>query len=132
MSLSDPIGDLLARIKNASLRNHATVKCLGSKMAAEVVRVLEVEGYIRGYKVVDEGNGKKSIQVELKYHEGLPAIKELKRVSKPGRRSYSQVRELKSPYNGLGINIVSTSKGIMSDTMAREANVGGEVLCSVF
>ena len=130
MQLSDPLGDMLTRIRNAQMRNMSSVITPASKLRLRVLEVLQAEGYIRGFVVVEK-DGHKNIEIELKYYEGSPVISELKRVSKPGRRVYSAVGDLPLVRNGLGINILSTSKGVMSDNMARENNVGGEVLCRV-
>lgn len=132
MSVNDPIGDMLTRIRNAQLRGKSTVKTPASKLRAWVLDVLKDEGYIRGYDKVANETGLDELEISLKYFEGTPVIRELKRVSKPGRRVYMSVGDLPSPRNGLGVSIVSTSKGVMSDTAARSANVGGEVLCTVF
>lgn len=130
--MSDPLGDMLTRIRNAAMRNKSKVSTPASKLRKHVLDVLESEGYIRGYAEVEYTGGKSEIEVELKYHEGRPVIQKLERVSTPGRRVYSSVRELPSFYNGLGVSILSTPKGVMSDTQARDQNVGGEVLCKVF
>ncbi len=130
MNLSDPLGDMLTRIRNAQMRNQSKVVTPASKLRARVLEVLQSEGFIRGYVEVERG-GHKSIEIELKYYEGSPVISDLKRVSKPGRRVYSSVTEIPLVRNGLGISILSTSKGVMSDNMAREQNVGGEILCRV-
>jgi small subunit ribosomal protein S8 len=132
MSMSDPISDLLTRIRNAQRVNFATVECLASKTAERILEVLKSEGYIRGFRSEEIRPGISKLVVELKYHEGMPAIRELKRVSKPGRRTYSRISDLKKVYNGLGVAILSTSKGILSDAQARQINVGGEVLFQVF
>lgn len=130
MQLSDPLGDMLTRIRNAQMRNMTAVTTPASKLRLRVLEVLQTEGYIRGFVVVEK-DGHKNIEIELKYFEGSPVINQLRRVSKPGRRVYSAVGDLPLVRNGLGINILSTSKGVMSDNMAREENVGGEVLCQV-
>ncbi len=131
MSLSDPLGDMLTRIRNGQHARKATIKSPASKLRSNVLEVLKREGYIRDYSA--EGIAAKAeIQIELKYHEGEPVIKEIDRVSKPGRRVYSKVADLPRVYNGLGISILSTPQGIMSDNEARAANVGGEILCRVF
>lgn len=130
MNLSDPLGDMLTRIRNAQMRNQSKVVTPASKLRARVLEVLQSEGFIRGYVEVERG-GHKSIEIELKYYEGSPVISDLKRVSKPGRRVYSSVTEIPLVRNGLGISILSTSKGVMSDNTAREQNVGGEILCRV-
>ncbi|MDB5367269.1 MAG: ribosomal protein [Rhodospirillales bacterium] len=132
MSLSDPLGDLLTRIRNGQHANMTVVESPASKLRASVLEVLKREGYIRGYEQDAEVDGKSTLKVQLKYHEGQPAIKEIQRVSKPGRRVYSKITELQKFYNGLGISILSTPRGVMSDHEARAANVGGEVLCKVF
>jgi small subunit ribosomal protein S8 len=131
MSMNDPLGDLLARIRNAQLRNKGKVSSPNSKLRERVLDVLKNEGYIRGYAVV-EREGRSEIEVELKYFDGEPVIREIARVSKPGRRVYSSVRNLPRINNGLGVAIVSTPKGVMADHDARDANVGGEILCTVF
>ncbi len=133
MSLSDPIGDMLTRIRNGQQARKATIECPSSKVRIAILNVLQSEGYIRGYTVEKQtvGGGDKCL-IELKYHEGERVIKEIARVSKPGRRVYSKVTDLPRVYNGLGILIISTPKGIMSDNQARDENVGGEVLCRVF
>ena len=131
MSMNDLLSDMIARIKNGQKARLAQVKCRASKLSANVLEVLKNEGYIRDYRMVGEGN-KKDIEIDLKYHEGEPVIKEINRESKPGRRTYESIKDLPKFFNGLGIAILSTSKGVMSDFEARSANVGGEVLCSVF
>jgi small subunit ribosomal protein S8 len=131
MNISDPIGDMLARIRNAHERNKSKVTIPPSRLRERVLEVLHREGYIRGFTTV-EIDGKSEIEVELKYFDGAPVIKELQRISKPGRRVYASVSTLPSVYNGLGISILSTPKGVMSDSDARSQNVGGEVLCTVF
>ena len=131
MSMTDPISDMLTRIRNAHMRNKNKVTVPPSKLRERVLEVLHKEGYIRGFAVIEK-DGKSEIEVELKYFDGLPAIKEIDRVSKPGRRVYALVQTLPSVFNGLGISILSTPKGVMSDSEARAQNVGGEVLCTVF
>ncbi len=131
MNLSDPLGDLLTRIRNAQMRGRTTVTSPASKLRARVLDVLQTEGYIRGYTEVEK-DGFREVEVELKYYEGQPVISQIKRVSKPGRRVYSSVSDIPLVRNGLGISILSTSKGVMSDNAARTENVGGEVLCRVF
>ena len=131
MSMTDPIGDLLTRIRNGQRANKAVIETPASKLRARVLEVLQREGYIRGYEI-DENEGKPLFRIELKYHDGAPVIRSITRVSKPGRRVYSSVSELPRVQNGLGISIVSTPKGVLSDAEARDANVGGEVLCTVF
>ena len=132
MSLTDPLGDLLARIRNGQRANKAAVVSPASKLRANVLEVLKREGYIRGYSQADLRAGVAELTVELKYHEGRPVISEIQRVSKPGRRVYSKITDLPRVANGLGISILSTPRGVMSDAEARVANVGGEVLCKVF
>jgi small subunit ribosomal protein S8 len=132
MSLSDPLGDLLTRIRNGQRAGKSVIESPASKLRANVLDVLKREGYIRDYAVADVRTGVASIKVELKYHEGQPVIRRLDRVSKPGRRVYSGVKDLPRVYNGLGISILSTPRGVMSDNEARAANVGGEVLAQVF
>ena len=132
MSVNDPIGDMLARIRNAQERGKTKVAVPHSRLRENVLNVLQSEGFIRGYGVVQQGNNKSEIEVELKYFDGAPVIRELQRVSKPGRRVYVSVSTLPTVYNGLGISILSTPKGVMSDADARAQNVGGEVLCTVF
>ena len=131
MSMNDPLGDLLSRIRNAQMRNKSKVSSPNSKLRESVLDVLKTEGYIRGYAVV-EREGRSEIEIELKYFDGAPVIREIERISKPGRRVYSSVRNLPRINNGLGVAIVSTPKGVMADHDARDANVGGEVLCTVF
>ena len=132
MSINDPIGDLITRIRNAQMRRHSTMSVPASKLRGWVLDVLQTEGYIRGYARIEQDGEKPSFDVELKYFEGTPVIQKIKRVSKPGRRVYSSVGDLPSVRNGLGIAIVSTPKGVMSDAAARDANVVGEVLCQVY
>ena len=127
----DPIGDLLSRIRNGQLRRKAKVTSPNSRLRIRLLDVLQAEGYIRGYAEV-EVKGHKELEIELKYHEGEPVIRELKRISTPGRRVYSSVSDLKPHRQGLGVSILSTPKGLMTDTTAKEKNVGGEVLCQVF
>jgi small subunit ribosomal protein S8 len=131
MAMNDPLGDLLARIRNAQMRNKSKVSSPKSKLRESVLEVLKSEGYIRGYAVV-EREGYAEIEIELKYFEGEPVIREIERISKPGRRVYTSVRNLPRINNGLGVAIVSTPKGVMADHAARDANVGGEILCTVF
>ena len=132
MMMNDPVGDMLTRIRNAQMRGKPTVKTPASTLRARVLDVLLSEGYIRGYDKADTTNGQGEFTISLKYYEGEPVIREVKRVSKPGRRVYVGVKEIPSVRNGLGVSIVSTPKGVMSDANARAANVGGEVLCTVF
>jgi small subunit ribosomal protein S8 len=131
MIVSDPVGDMLARIRNAQERGKSKVVVPPSKLRERVLEVLHKEGFIRGFTTIEK-DGKSELEVELKYFDGAPVIKELHRVSKPGRRVYASVSTLPSVYNGLGISILSTPKGVMTDADARAANVGGEVLCTVF
>lgn len=132
MAINDPIGDLITRIRNAQLRRHAMMTVPASKLRGRVLDVLADEGYIRGYARVEKEGDKPTFEVELKYFDGAPVISNIKRVSKPGRRVYSSVSDLPSVRNGLGISVVSTPKGVMSDAAARAANVGGEVLFQVY
>jgi small subunit ribosomal protein S8 len=132
MMMNDPIGDMLTRIRNAQMRGKSTVSTPASKLRAWVLEVLASEGYIRGFERVASDNPQGELVISLKYFEGVPVIREVKRVSKPGRRVYMAVKDIPSVRNGLGISIVSTPKGVMSDANARAANVGGEVLCTVF
>lgn len=132
MSMNDLLSDMLTRIRNGQQANLAVITCPASNLLTNVLAVLKKEGYILDYQDAQDGNGHKQIQIHLKYYEGEPVIKEIKRLSKPGRRQYSKIEELPQFYNGLGVAILSTSKGVMSDYDARLANVGGEVLCSVF
>lgn len=132
MSMSDPVSDLLTRIRNGQRANLPLVVSPASKQRARVLDVLKREGYIRGYSQRELGRGKSELTIELKYTEGTPVIRRIDRVSKPGRRVYSSVRDLAHIYNGLGISILSTPRGVMSDSEARAANVGGEILCTVF
>jgi small subunit ribosomal protein S8 len=132
MAMSDPLGDMLTRIRNGQMASKSAIKAPASKLRANVLEVLRREGYIRGFEKVDLGDGKTELSIELKYHNGEPVIRELRRVSKPGRRIYKGVDDLPSVYNGLGIAIVSTPRGVLSDAEARAARVGGEVLCTVF
>jgi small subunit ribosomal protein S8 len=130
MSLSDPLGDMLTRIRNGQAAQKVTVTSPASRLRVNVLEVLAREGYIRGYNRDEGAHG--ALSIELKYHNGAPVIRQLKRVSRPGRRVYSGVKDLPRVYNGLGIAILSTPRGVMSDAEAREAHVGGEVLCTVF
>lgn len=132
MAINDPIGDLITRIRNAQLRKHSSLTVPASKLRGRVLDVLADEGYIRGYSRVEHDGMKPEFEIELKYFEGAPVITNIKRVSKPGRRVYSSVSDLPSVRNGLGISVVSTPKGVMSDAAARAANVGGEVLFQVY
>ena len=130
--ITDPIGDLLARIRNGQLRGLSKIQSPNSKLRTRLLDVLAAEGFIRGYAEVEHKGGKRELEIELKYHEGRPVIRELKRVSTPGRRVYAGVTDLKPHRQGLGVSIVSTPQGVMTDNDAREKNVGGEVLCQVF
>lgn len=130
--MNDPLGDMLTRIRNAQMRRKSSVNTPGSRLRANVLEVLKDEGYIRGYSSTDYGNGRSEFEIELKYYEGEPVIRQIQRVSKPGRRVYAAVSQMPRVANGLGITIVSTPKGVMADHSAREQNVGGEVLCRVF
>lgn len=132
MSMTDPLGDMLARIRNGQRANKNAITSPASKLRANVLDVLKREGYIRGYSQTDVRAGVTELTIELKYHEGKPVITEISRVSKPGRRVYSKIADLPRVANGLGICILSTPRGVMSDTEARVQNVGGEVLCKVF
>ena len=131
MAVSDPIGDLITRIRNAQMRHKSKVSTPGSNLRSRVLEVLKSEGYIRGYASVEK-DGRSELEIELKYFEGAPVIKEIERVSKPGRRVYVAVRNLPRINNGLGVAILSTPKGVMADHDARDANVGGEILFTVF
>jgi small subunit ribosomal protein S8 len=132
MSMNDPLGDMLTRIRNSQMRGKSTVRTPASKLRAWVLDVLTAEGYIRGYEKVTGADGHPALEISLKYFEGTPVIRELRRVSTPGRRVYASVKDIPNVRNGLGVSIVSTPKGVMSDANARNANVGGEVLCTVF
>lgn len=132
MSINDPVGDLITRIRNAQMRQHSSLVAPASKLRGRVLDVLADEGYIRGYARVEKDGEKPFFEIALKYYESAPVIRNIKRISKPGRRVYSSVTDLPSVRNGLGISIVSTPKGVMSDVAARDANVGGEVLCEVY
>ena len=132
MAINDPVGDLLTRIRNAQMRRKTSVSTPGSRLRAHVLDVLKDEGYIRGYSVTEYGNGRTDFEIELKYYDGQPVIKDITRVSKPGRRVYAAVGALPRVANGLGIAIISTPKGVLADHAARDANVGGEVLATVF
>ena len=132
MTIADPIGDMITRIRNAQLRAMFNVIIPNSKFRTKILDVLKQEGYIANYKVLSDSKNKNSLLVDLKYHNGLPVIKEIKRVSKPGRRIYAKADSISKIQNGLGLAIVSTSIGIMSDNDARSKNVGGEIICRVF
>lgn len=131
MAMIDPLGDMLTRIRNALLRRRTSVVTPASKLRQRVLDVLLEEGYIRGYTETLDADGFKQFEIELKYYEGAPVISEIKRVSKPGRREYSKAKDLPLVQNGLGIAIVSTPQGVMSDASARARNVGGEILCHI-
>ena len=130
--VNDPVGDMLTRIRNGQQRRRNVVQTPGSRLRASVLNVLKAEGYIRDFAATDLGNGRTEFAIELKYYDGKPVIREIKRVSKPGRRVYSAVGDLPRVADGLGVTIVSTPQGVMADHEARERNVGGEVLCTVF
>ena len=130
--MNDPIGDMLTRIRNSQMRGKSTVETPASKQRARVLDVLADEGYIRGYEATTGKDGHPAFEISLKYYEGTPVIRELKRISKPGRRVYLGVSDIPQVRQGLGVSIVSTSRGVMTDASARQANVGGEVLCTVF
>jgi small subunit ribosomal protein S8 len=132
MSMIDPLGDMISRIRNAQMRQSERVSTPGSRLRARVLDVLKNEGFIRGYSTTEHKNGRTEFEIELKYFDGSPVIREISRVSKPGRRVYASVRTLPQVQNGLGVAIVSTPKGVMADHEAREKNVGGEILCTVF
>ena len=132
MAFNDALSDMLARIKNAHRAKKTYTSCFKSKLNLNVLTVLKDEGYIRDFKDFEERKGVSSIKIDLKYYNGAPVIKKIKRISKPGIRVYSKISELEKPYGGLGISILSTPKGVMSDQQARKNNVGGEVLCEVF
>jgi small subunit ribosomal protein S8 len=132
MTMSDPLGDMLTRIRNAQMRKSSKVSTPGSRLRKDVLDVLQSEGYIRGYSTVAFDNGRSEFEIELKYYDGEPVIREIQRVSKPGRRVYASVKTIPRVANGLGVSILSTPKGVMSDAEARDQNVGGEVLCQVF
>jgi len=131
MSLTDPIGDMIARIKNAQVRNHKKVDLPSSKFKIKILDILKAEGFIIDYKINDENN-KSTIKVDLKYHSGNPVISTFQRISKPGRRIFSSAESLPKINNGLGIAIVSTPKGVMTDIDARKQKIGGEIICKVF
>jgi small subunit ribosomal protein S8 len=132
MALNDPLGDMIARIHNAQMRKKPKVSSPASRLRVSVLDVLKSEGYIRGYASVEHTDGRRELDIELKYFDGAPVIREISRVSKPGRRVYASVKNLPRINNGLGVAIVSTPKGVMADHDARDANVGGEILCTVF
>lgn len=132
MTLIDPLGDMLTRIRNAQMRRRNVVRTPASSLRANVLEVLKAEGFIRGYNEVTSDNGLPEFDIELKYSENTPVIREIQRVSKPGRRVYASVKTIPVVSNGLGVAILSTPKGVMADHQARAENVGGEVLCRVF
>ncbi|MBV8745042.1 MAG: 30S ribosomal protein S8 [Xanthobacteraceae bacterium] len=132
MAVNDPIGDLITRIRNAQARNKSKVSTPGSSLRVRILDVLKSEGYIRGYASVQHSDGRSELEIELKYFDGAPVIREIERVSKPGRRVYASVKNLPRINNGLGVAVVSTPKGVMADHEARDANVGGEILFTVF
>ncbi|WP_186386457.1 MULTISPECIES: 30S ribosomal protein S8 [unclassified Stappia] len=132
MAISDPLGDMLTRIRNAQMRRKSKVSTPASKLREHVLDVLVAEGYIRGYSTVEFEGGKSELEIELKYFDGEPVIRSIERVSKPGRRVYSSVKNIPRVANGLGVSILSTPRGVMADHDAREQNVGGEVLCRIF
>lgn len=132
MAMTDPIGDMLTRIRNGQMAKLSSVECPVSAFRRRILEVLQREGYIRGFSEEERGAGQASFTIELKYHEGQPAIRRIDRVSTPGRRVYARIKDLPRVYNGLGISILSTPQGVMSDNEARAAHVGGEVLCRVF
>ena len=132
MALNDPLGDMITRIRNAQSRTKPKVSTPGSKLRKSVLEVLKSEGYIRDYSTLERSDGRTEFEIELKYFDGAPVIREISRVSKPGRRVYVSVRNLPRINNGLGVAIVSTPKGVMADHQARDNNVGGEILCTVF
>lgn len=132
MTMTDPLGDMLTRIRNAQMRKSAKVSTPGSSLRKHVLDVLQSEGYIRGYSQTDFDNGRSEFEIELKYYDGEPVIRDIERISRPGRRVYASVKNIPRVANGLGVSILSTPKGVMSDAEARDQNVGGEVLCRVF
>jgi small subunit ribosomal protein S8 len=131
MLLTDPLGDMLTRIRNAQMRNKSKVSTPASSLRQHVLDVLQSEGYIRGYSSIEQ-EGRSEFEIELKYFDGAPVIREIQRVSRPGRRVYTSADSIPRVMNGLGVSILSTPKGVMSDSDARDQNVGGEVLCQVF
>lgn len=132
MTMSDPLGDMLTRIRNGQKAQMKKITCPASSMRANVLKVLKDAGFIRDYREQAAATGHKELVIELKYESGQPVIRELRRISKPGRRVYSAAKEMPRFYNGLGLTVVSTPQGVMDDQQAREQNVGGEVLCQVF
>ena len=131
MTMTDPLGDMLTRIRNAQMRKKSKVSTPSSRLRGNVLDVLQAEGYIRGYSTV-ELNGQAEFEIELKYYDGEPVIRDIERISKPGRRVYASVKNIPRVMDGLGVSILSTPHGVMSDSEARDKNVGGEVLCRVF
>ena len=132
MTFVDPIGDMLTRIRNGQMRSLNSILVPASKFRSQILEILKSEGYISSYFIADDKNNKKTLKVNLKYYEGSPVIKEIKRISKPGRRVYSRANSIPKIQNGLGLAILSTSKGVMSDSDARKNNLGGEIICRVF
>ncbi len=132
MSLSDPIGDMLTRIRNGQMAKMAVIECPSSAFRKRVLEVMEREGYIRGFTEVQQSKGQAALEIELKYHDGIGAIRKINRVSKPGRRVYAGIKDFGRVFNGLGVSILSTPRGVLSDNEARSQNVGGEVLCRIF
>ena len=132
MALSDPLGDMLTRIRNGQQARMNVVESPASRLRSSVLEVLKREGYIRGYSEQEQRAGVRNLRIELKYHEGEPAIRRIVRVSRPGRRVYSKIADLSRVYNGLGISVLSTPRGVLSDNEARAVNVGGEILCQIF
>ena len=132
MSLTDPIGDMFSRIRNGQMRLLASIDVPASNFRLQILEVLKSEGYISNFFIEKKENNKKNLKVDLKYYEGNPVIKEIKRVSKPGRRIYSRADSIPKIQNGLGLAIISTTKGVMSDNEARKNNIGGEIICRVF
>ncbi|MDD3288369.1 MAG: 30S ribosomal protein S8 [Alphaproteobacteria bacterium] len=132
MSNSDPLGDMLTRIRNGQMANLAVVDCPSSSFRRRVLEVIQREGYIRGFSEVQQANKQPMLQIELKYHEGEGVIRKIDRVSKPGRRVYAGIKDLGRVFNGLGVSILSTPRGVLSDNEARAQNVGGEILCRIF
>jgi len=132
MAFNDSLSDMLARIKNAHKAKKSFTSCFSSKLNSNVLSVLKEEGYIRDFQNVKVREGINNIKIDLKYYQGIPVIKKIRRISKPGIRVYSKIKELNRPYGGLGISIISTPKGVMSDRQAKVNNVGGEILCEVF
>ena len=132
MAIIDPIGDMFTRIRNGQMRNLKSVNIPASKFRSKILEILKSEGYINSFFLESNDNNKKIIKVNLKYYEGTPVIKEIKRISKPGRRVYSRATSIPKIQNGLGMAIISTSQGVMSDIQARKNNIGGEIICKVF